>query len=196
MRRLSEVRSSLAALGCLLAAAAPLAAQQGTIEGHVTDAATSKPVAGVRLQLIQTGLVITARNDGRYSFGNLGGGSYDVRVVAVGYGPQKKSVTVTAGQTATLDFALPPVAFTLEALATTAPGQQRRLELGHTSGTIKADSITAYEPVTSMTTLLQARTAGVTILPSAGTVGAGTRIRIRGANSISLSNDPLIYIDG
>ena len=190
------MRSSLAALGCLLAAAAPLAAQQATITGHVTDGATSKAIQGVRLQLVQTGLVITARNDGQYTFGNLGGGSYEVRVVAVGYGPQKKSVTVTAGQTATLDFALTVVPFTLEEIVTTASGQQRRLELGHTIGTIKADSITAYEPVTSMTTLLQARTAGVTILPSAGTVGAGTRIRIRGANSISLSNEPLIYIDG
>ena len=196
MRRLSGVRGSLTALGWLLAAAAPLAAQQATVTGHVTDAATSKPIQGVRLQLVQTGLVITARNDGQYSFGNLGGGSYEIRVVAVGYGPQKKSVTVAAGQSATLDFSLTVVPFTLEEIVTTASGQQRRLELGHTIGTIKADSITAYEPVTSMTTLLQARTAGVTILPSAGTVGAGTRIRIRGANSISLSNEPLIYIDG
>src|SRR5437867_2365511 len=104
MRRLSGVRGSLTALGWLLAA--PLAAQQATVTGHVTDAATSKPIQGVRLQLVQTGQVITARNDGRYSFVNLGGGSYEIRVVAVGYGAEKKSVTVAAGQTATLDFAL------------------------------------------------------------------------------------------
>src|SRR5947208_500959 len=114
MRRHSGVRGTLTAFAWPLAAAVPMAAQQGTIEGHVTDAATTKAVAGVRLQLIQTGLVITARNDGKYAFGSLGGGTYEVRVVAVGYAPQKKSVAVATGQTATLDFALTPVAFTLE----------------------------------------------------------------------------------
>ena len=29
-----------------------------------------------------------------------------------------------------------------------------------------------------------------------GNVGAGARIRIRGASSMSLSNEPLIYVDG
>src|ERR1041385_7132948 len=196
MRRLRGVRRALAAFGWLLAAAVPLAAQQATITGHVTDKETGKPIPGVRLQLIQTALVVTVRNDGSYRFVGLGGGTYDVRVVAVGYGAEKKSVTVAAGETGTVDFALTQVPFTLEEIVTTATGQQRKLELGHVIGTIKADSITAYEPVTSMTTLLQGRTAGVTILPSAGTTGAGTRIRIRGANSLSLSNEPLIYIDG
>src|SRR5207249_7662797 len=40
------------------------------------------------------------------------------------------------------------------------------------------------------------RAAGVNILPSTGTVGGGARIRIRGANSVSLSNDPLFIVDG
>jgi TonB-linked SusC/RagA family outer membrane protein len=196
MRNLPAIRHPLAVAGWLLALAIPGAAQQGSITGHVTDQTTSRPIPGARLQLIQTGQVVTVRNDGRYSYGGLGGGTYEIRVIAVGYGAEKKSVAVAAGQAATLDFALSAVPFTLEEIVTTATGQQRRLELGHTIGTIKADSITAYEPVTSMTTLLQARTAGVTILPSAGTTGAGTRIRIRGANSVSLSNEPLIFIDG
>ena len=195
MLKLPGVRALLTSFGWILAAV-PTVAQQGGIAGHVTDQASGKPIPGARLQLTQTGQVVTVRPDGSYRFGNLGGGSYDLRAVAVGYGAEKKSVTVAAGQTATLDFALGAVPFTLEEVVTTATGQQRKLELGHTIGTIKADSITAYEPVTSMTTLLQARTAGVSILPSAGTTGAGTRIRIRGANSLSLSNEPLIYIDG
>jgi len=36
----------------------------------------------------------------------------------------------------------------------------------------------------------------VQVLPSAGTVGAGTRVRIRGLNSVSLSNEPIYYVDG
>ncbi len=47
-----------------------------------------------------------------------------------------------------------------------------------------------------MADLISGRAAGVQVLKSAGTTGTGTRIRIRGSNSISLSNEPLYYIDG
>jgi TonB-linked SusC/RagA family outer membrane protein len=43
---------------------------------------------------------------------------------------------------------------------------------------------------------LSAQAAGVQVLASSGTAGTGSRIRIRGANSLSLSNEPLIIIDG
>src|SRR5207237_5996447 len=43
---------------------------------------------------------------------------------------------------------------------------------------------------------LSARTAGLLIENSGGTSGTGTRVRIRGSNSLSLSNEPVIYVDG
>ncbi|HEU5219837.1 MAG TPA: SusC/RagA family TonB-linked outer membrane protein [Gemmatimonadales bacterium] len=197
MRPFTNVRRLLAGLtGMLLFVAAPLAAQAGSITGKVTDKATSQPIQGARLQLSQTGQVVIVRPDGRYSFTDVTPGNYDVRVIAVGYAAEKKAVVVTAGQAATLDFPLDIVAFTLEEIVTTATGEQRKLELGHTVSTVKADSLTQTEAVHSMADLLQARSAGVTVLPSSGTVGAGTRIRIRGANSVSLSNEPIIVVDG
>jgi TonB-linked SusC/RagA family outer membrane protein len=196
MRPFTSVRRLLAGLTWLSVIAVPVAAQSGSITGTVTDRATTQPIQGARLQLSQTGQVVTVRPDGKYTFADVSPGAYDVRVIAVGYAAEKKSVTVVAGQAATLDFALNVVAFTLEEIITTATGEQRRLELGHTVGTIKADSLTATEAVSSLSQLLQARSAGVTILPSAGTVGTGTRIRIRGANSLSLSNEPIIIVDG
>ena len=41
-----------------------------------------------------------------------------------------------------------------------------------------------------------ARVPGVVVQQAAGETGAGSRIRIRGSNSISLSNDPLLVVDG
>src|SRR5207247_11459311 len=53
----------------------------------------------------------------------------------------------------------------------------------------------ATKPVTNITDLLNARAPGVEVL--AGTMsGTGQRIRIRGVNSLSLSNDPIVIIDG
>jgi TonB-linked SusC/RagA family outer membrane protein len=196
MRRFTSIQRLLPALALLLGFAAPAAAQSGSITGRVTDRASGAPIQTARLQIAQTGQVVTVRPDGRYTFANLAAGTYDVRVIAVGYGAERKSATVSGTEAATVDFALEAVPFTLEEIVTTATGEQRRLELGHTVASIRADSLTALEPVTNMSQLLQARSAGVTILPSSGTVGTGTRIRIRGANSLSLSNEPIIYVDG
>ncbi|CAA9312222.1 MAG: Outer membrane TonB-dependent transporter, utilization system for glycans and polysaccharides (PUL), SusC family [uncultured Gemmatimonadaceae bacterium] len=48
----------------------------------------------------------------------------------------------------------------------------------------------------NLSQVLNGRAAGVTVLQSGGTTGTGARIRIRGANSVSLSNEPLLIIDG
>src|SRR5690606_14159725 len=44
--------------------------------------------------------------------------------------------------------------------------------------------------------LLTGRTAGVSIMMNSGQPGAGGTIRIRGNNSVSQGNDPIIYVDG
>lgn len=197
MRSLSSTRGLLLALALALPLPGRAEAQQNAgIAGRVTDAVTSQPVAAARLQLPQTGQIVTAGQDGRYAFRGLAAGNYEVRVIAVGFQSQKQTVAVASGQTATLDFGLTAVPFTLEEIVTTAVGEQRRIELGTTVGTIRADSLASLAPVTSMASLLQARTAGVTVLPSSGTTGTGTRIRVRGANSPNLSNEPLIFVDG
>ncbi|HEV8599603.1 MAG TPA: SusC/RagA family TonB-linked outer membrane protein, partial [Gemmatimonadales bacterium] len=199
MRSFSRLWKLLGAFGAavaLTAAPPPLAAQSGSVSGQVTDRSTGQPLQAARLQVTQTGKVVAVRFDGRYTIADLAPGNYDIRVISVGYAAERKPVTVTAGQTTTLDFALNPVPYTIEEIVTTATGEQRRLELGHTVGVLRADSIASLQPVNNMQTLLQARSAGVVILPSSGSVGTGARIRIRGANSLSLSNEPIIYIDG
>lgn len=196
MKSLFSVHRLLAVSALLFGFAASAAAQSGSITGRVTDMGSSQAIQAARLQLAQTGQVVNVRPDGRYTFAGVAPGSYDIRVIAVGYAAQRKTVTVAAGETATVDFALEVVPFTLEEIITTATGEQRRLELGHTVASIRADSLTALEPISSLSQLLQARSAGVTVLPSSGTVGTGTRIRIRGANSLSLSNEPIIVVDG
>src|SRR5207249_3923845 len=40
------------------------------------------------------------------------------------------------------------------------------------------------------------RIAGVTVIANDGAAGSGSRIRIRGISSASLSTDPLLYVDG
>ena len=92
-------------------------------------------------------------------------------------------------------FALSPVVVQLQEVVTTATGEQRRVELGNAVASVNAAQRTQTAPVTDMASLLVAQAPGVQVLPG-NTTGTGARVRIRGINSLSLSNDPIYIIDG
>jgi TonB-dependent SusC/RagA subfamily outer membrane receptor len=100
------------------------------------------------------------------------------------------------GETAALLFSLVPAAVKLDELVTTVTGAQRKLEVANAVSTIDAAAVAELEPIAEFGNLISGRAAGVQVQKSGGTTGTGTRIRIRGSNSVSLSNEPLYYIDG
>ena len=134
--------------------------------------------------------------EGRYQFRNVAPGSYRVRVLRLGYAPVTDSAHVAPGETVALDFALTPAPVQLDEIVTTATGEQRKLEVGNAVSTIDAARIAEEAPITEFGNLISGRAAGVQVQKTGGTTGTGTRIRIRGSNSVSLSNEPLYYIDG
>jgi TonB-linked SusC/RagA family outer membrane protein len=187
-------RAALCPLALLVAFAGRASAQAGMITGRVTTEATT-PLDESRVILVGTSLFASSGVDGRYTIRNVPAGTYEVRVLRVGYGERKKPIVVSAGQTATLDFALPAAVVQLREVVTTATGDQRRVELGNNVSTVNAAVRTQSAPVTDMASLLVAQSPGVQVLPG-NTTGTGARIRIRGVNSLSLTNDPIYVIDG
>jgi TonB-dependent SusC/RagA subfamily outer membrane receptor len=119
-----------------------------------------------------------------------------VRVLRVGYRPASGSTSISGAETATPNFALAPAPVQLDEIVTTATGQQSKLEIGNSIATIEASKVAEEPPITEFGNLLSGRAAGVQVLKSSGATGTGTKIRIRGSNSVSLSNEPLYYIDG
>jgi TonB-linked SusC/RagA family outer membrane protein len=117
-------------------------------------------------------------------------------VLRLGYAPVTDSAAVAPGEDVTLDFALTPAPVQLDEIVTTATGEQRKLEVGHVVATIDAARVAEESPITEFGNLLSGRAAGVQVQKTGGTTGTGTRIRIRGSNSVSLSNEPLYYVDG
>jgi hypothetical protein len=102
----------------------------GSISGHVTDAVSSAAIGGATVS-ISGGPSTTTDASGAYSFSSLAPASYDLTASKAGYASSTNSgVTVTAGNTATSDFALTPNASTTTpfAYATTSvagPGGDR-----------------------------------------------------------------------
>lgn len=193
----SSVRRALSAFALLLVVMAPgLAAQAGRLSGKITDLATGEALEGARVQVVRSSILETSDAEGRYTVRSIPPGTWEVRVLRIGYQPAKQTVTVAASETAALDFGLTASPVQLDEIVTTATGEQRKLEVANAVSTIDAAGVTATQPITEIGDILSGRAAGVQILKSGGTTGTGTRIRIRGSNSISLSNDPLIYVDG
>jgi TonB-linked SusC/RagA family outer membrane protein len=171
-------------------------AQQSTLTGRVTDRATGDPLENARVVLVGPNRIEITGQDGRYTFRGVAGGDHLVRVLRLGFRPATDTATVIAGELLNLDFALIPAPVQLDEIVTTATGQQSRLELGNSVATIAAAQVAEESPITEFTNLLSGRAAGVEVLKSSGATGTGTRIRIRGSNSVSLSNEPLYYVDG
>ena len=88
-----------------LVAAAPAFAQRATLTGRVTDRADGATLPGASVLVTGTTAGTTADSDGRYRL-SLPAGTHVLRVSYVGYSPATRTVTVGAGETATLDVAL------------------------------------------------------------------------------------------
>jgi len=172
------------------------ATQQGTIQGRVVDRATNAPVSNVQLTVEGTKRGAITDADGQYHIRSIEAGSYRVRAQRVGYAAETRQITLTADATVTADFAMTQRAVSLDAMVVQASGEtQQARASGVLTGKLEADSVN-LAPVNSASDLLQSRVPGVTVTTASGTAGATSRIRIRGSNSLSLTNDPLVIVDG
>ena len=182
------------ALFSMLLTLPAIVAAQATITGRITDQ-SSQPVAEARVIVLGTSIYTATGQDGRYTVRNVPPGTAEIRVVRVGFKEQKKSVRTIAGETATLDFVMSQTVAQIQEVVVTATGEQRRVELGNAVTNLDAGKIVVNSPVANMGDLLVAKAPGVQVLPSNMT-GGGSRVRIRGTASLSLSNDPVYIIDG
>lgn len=182
----------------VMVAAGSLGAQQsvGIIQGRVQDSSGGAPIVGAQVGVLGTSLRVVTGREGRYVLRGVPAGSRDIITLAIGYASNRQTVEVRAGETVDLDITMTSTPYQLDELVVTAVGDQRKVELGHVIDVVSADSIVAYSAGRSVTDLLIGKSAGVNVLPSSGTVGAGTRVRIRGASTVSLSNEPLLLVDG
>ncbi|MBK6487336.1 MAG: SusC/RagA family TonB-linked outer membrane protein [Gemmatimonadetes bacterium] len=191
-RRLLRLVASITAL-----AATPgvVVAQPPQVTGRVTAAEDDAALPDVRVIVLGTSVFAITNAQGTFTLRGLSPGNYDVRVLRVGYQEQKKPVVVATTGSVTLNFVMTRTVVQLQQVVTTATGEQRRVELGNTVSTIDVARTVETSPTKNMGDLLVAKAAGVQVLPGNMTAG-GSRVRIRGTSSLSLSNDPIYIIDG
>ncbi|HVA57139.1 MAG TPA: SusC/RagA family TonB-linked outer membrane protein [Gemmatimonadaceae bacterium] len=185
-----------ALVGSMVFAAAASAQATGSIAGRVMDKPSGTPLANAVITVVGTPRGARTADDGTYRITGVQAGAHTVRVNRLGYTASTIAVSVPAGGEATADFALNPTATQLEQVMVTATGgTERKRENGNDVGIINSSDVNLAAAPT-FTDVLAARTAGLTVTGNSGEPGTASRIRIRGANSVSLSNEPLIIVDG
>lgn len=194
-------RTPFAVLGAIAMvaafAASPLEAQEGSITGSVTDAVSSAPVDGAQITVEGTPRGALTNSAGRYLITGVPAGTYEVRITHIGYRTVTQSVTVGTGAAAVANFSLDISVVTLdEIVATGTAGEVERRKLGTTVGSVDVASVQDVVPLEGFTQALEARIPGVRSVGTAGGVGAGKSLQIRGITSFELNQRPIIYIDG
>lgn len=194
--KLSFVRSS-GAHALMLATAilgSPSSAwAQQVITGTVTEQGSRVPVSGARVSLGSS--VDTTRANGSYNLRAAGAGQSNLRVIKLGFLPVQRSVRLSGSGAVVVDVELRRGAIGLDAVVVTgSAGATQVREVGHTVAEIRPASFA--EPIASVDQLLTAKIPGLTVIPSTGMAGGGSKIRLRGSSSVALSNQPLVYVDG
>lgn len=166
------------------------AAVDRTIKGTVSDEkGASLPGVSVVLKGTQRGTSTGAAGD--FSLEIPDGGQPVLVFSFVGY----KSQEVTVGNQSALTVNLAPDENALEEVVVVGYGTVKKSDLTGAVGTIKAD-VLQERPASSLNQGLSGRITGVNVSSNSGRPGGRANIRIRGASSISVSNNPLYVIDG
>lgn len=181
-------------LTALVALSQPAQAWQASLGGTVVDQQTLRPVVGATVAVSGTEQGTVTDANGRFLIPGLTGDVVTVEVTMIGY----RSVTREA-RVGDLGVRIELAASAIEldqiVVTGTAGGTQRRA-IGNTVTQVSASEAVEIAPITDMQSLLNARAPGVVISPGTGMVGSGSQVRVRGSSSFSLSNEPLLYVDG
>lgn len=182
----------LAAVGLL--GTAELAVAQGVVGGVVVSSETQRPLVGVQVMVAGTEQGTLTDAEGRFRLSGIGGGEVSLRVVMLGYRTQTEHVTVGGTD---LRLALTPTALALDGIVVTGtPGGAQARAIGNVVSRVPAHEIVERTPPSDVQALLSAHVPGLRIQKAGGAVGVGGNTRIRGVGSITLSGEPLIYVDG
>lgn len=198
MSAFSQGRRGVIALAFGLAAAwcPAVARAQGVVTGRVIDTASNAPIPDVQIRVEGTTFGTATKTDGTYRLTGLKPGPVTLRALRLGFQSLTHPATVPEAGSVAVDFALTLAASTLDQVVVQATGETQRVrENGNSVGLISPENV-PKAAVASFSDVLSSRAPGVTVTQQSGTAGGTSKIRIRGNNSVSLDNGPLLVVDG
>jgi TonB-dependent SusC/RagA subfamily outer membrane receptor len=186
-------RSASLSLALVALLATTASAQQTEVAGTVLDSRTGRPLDRVQV-VAGTGAGVRSDTRGRFRITGLTGTTVTLNVALIGYRPTTQTATV-GDQEVTIRLTEMAVNLGEIVVTGTVEGAEKRT-LPNSVTSVRASEVQDLVPSQDLSNLINSRAPGVVVIPGTGQIGSGPRIRIRGVNSFSLTDQPLIYIDG
>src|SRR3989440_3116090 len=188
------------ALALSFASASAAWAQDAVVRGKITSD-RGEPVSGASVMVEELRLGATTNATGDYSLvvpgARVRGQQVVVRARGIGFKPNSKAITLTAGEQ-TLDLTLAYDVNLLEAVVVT--GVQEATEQVKVPFTVSRVDVSQLPvPAANPLAQLQGKVPGANIVSASGRPGAQPAIILRGPTSINASGrgqDPLYIVDG
>src|SRR5215471_790485 len=166
-----------------------MAQNRVTISGTILDGRTKTPMPDVTVLNRGTGEGTKTGANGEYSIKAKTG---DIIAFSfAGYVTHEEKV----GSLGTINYTLAPSNSNLDEVVVIGYGTAKRKDLTGAVSSVSGKDIAAT-PVVNVAQAMQGKIAGVNVTTQDGRPGADVAILVRGARSISQSNQPLILIDG
>ena len=198
MFRSRHLHAPLLALAVLLLPALA-SGQSPTVISGVVKSETQSPVRGAFVQILTLQMSAVTNDNGFYRLtipAARATGQVTISVSSIGYKSTERQVALRPGAMSA-DFTMAEQAVSLdEVVVTGTVGRQEKRAQAAVVASVSAAKVAEVSPVQSVAGLLQARSPGVMLRNNSGSTGTSSTIRIRGQSSITLSNDPLVFIDG
>jgi len=173
-----------------------IAAQQapGAISGNVLADQSLRPLAAAQVSVVGTRLGALTDANGRFRITGITGDSVNLDVRLIGFQPAKAVARVGD---ANIRVLLSEVAVSLDQVVVTGTaGVTEQRAMGNLLEKVQTEDVVRTAPVVTPQQLLEGRVAGLVVLPGSGNIGTGSTMHVRGVASLSLTNQPLIYVDG
>lgn len=159
------------------------------VEGVITDQ-EGAPLIGVNIQVKDSNKGTATDFDGKFVLEDI---EEDAILVISYIGYQTQEVVVDGQEQ--LEIVMISDSQMLDEVVVVGYGTQKKSDLTGAVGTVRAEEL-QERPASSLNQSLSGRIAGVDVSSNSGRPGGRAKITIRGASSISVSNEPLYVVDG
>lgn len=168
-----------------------MALAQTTVTGKVVSQEDGEPVIGASIKIEGTKMGTVTDVDGNFSLVAPNGNAK----LVISYLGMKSQKVVAKSK---MKIVLEGEDNTLNDVVVTALGVSRQKKaLGYAVTELKGDEmLKSRGGLSNPVNALQGKVAGLTISSSAGSMGGSSKVLLRGANSLSGSNQPLFVVDG
>ncbi len=161
-----------------------------TITGVITNTDDGQPLPRVNIQEKGTTQGTITDLSGAYTI-NVSGQNSVLVVSFVGFKPQE----ITVGSQNVINIALEVEATGIDEVVVVGYGTMKKKDLTGSVASVSENDLKSSIS-TNIDQAIQGRISGVQVTQNSGQPGGATSIRIRGASSVSGSNEPLYVVDG